>query len=105
MTIRIAVPESAKAGEVLEIRALIQHRMETGYRRDEYGRAIPRDILKHFECLYNGESVFRAEFFPAVAANPFLTFHTRATESGILLFRWTDQAGKVSTHSASIEVR
>ena len=105
MTIRIAVPGSAKAGEVIEIKALIQHQMETGFRRDQYGQEIPRDILKHFECLYNGVSVFEAEFFPAVAANPFLTFYTRATESGTLVFRWTDQAGKVSSHSAAIEVQ
>ena len=105
MTLRIAVPEQARTGEVIEIKALIQHRMETGYRRDEYGQAIPRDILKHFECLYNGERVFHAEFFPAVAANPLLTFYTRATESGSLLFRWTDQHGRVYTRSAALEVK
>lgn len=104
MTIRIAVPEKARAGEILEIKALIRHQMETGFRRDAYGRTIPRDILKEFECLYNGTRVFHAELFPAVAANPFLTFYTRATESGTLVFRWTHESGQVSTHSANIEV-
>ena len=103
-TIRIASPASARRGEVIELKALIRHRMETGYRRDLYGKAIPRDILKRFECRYNGELVFAAEFFPAIAADPFLTFYTRATESGTLEFRWIDQQGVVHTETAALEV-
>ena len=66
--------------------------METGYRLDNTGRAIPRDIIKLFVCTYNGEEIFRAELFPAIAANPFLAFFTTATESGELVFSWTDDA-------------
>lgn len=102
--IRIAAPETATRGEVIELKAMIQHDMETGYRRDEYGRPIPRDILKLFECTYNGESVFQAEFFPGIAANPFLSFHTTATESGTLLFRWVDQSGQEWSEQAQLEV-
>ncbi|MEE4360971.1 MAG: thiosulfate oxidation carrier complex protein SoxZ [Pseudomonadales bacterium] len=104
MTIRIAIPSQAKVGEIIEIRTLIQHPMETGFRRDEYGRAIPRDILERFSCLYNGEIVFEATLFPAVTANPYLTFCTRATESGTLVFRWTDQRGEVFEETADLEV-
>ena len=78
----INVPKTAKRGDVIEIKALLSHPMETGYRHDEVGRAVPRDIINLFVCKYNDVEVFRAELFPAIAANPFLTFTTIATESG-----------------------
>lgn len=103
-TIRIAAPPQAAKGEVIELKAMIQHDMETGYRRDEMGRPIPRFILKHFECTYNGVLVFRAEFYPSVAANPYLSFHTRAIESGTLEFAWIDQDGTRFAQSVALEV-
>lgn len=102
--IRIAAPRQAKPGEVIELKAVIQHDMESGYRRDEYGRQIPRLILVRFECLYNGEPVFRAQFFPAIAANPFVSFHTKATVSGTLEFVWVDQDGLRYARSVQLEV-
>lgn len=102
--IRIAAPETAKQGEVVEIKTLIGHPMETGFRRDAVGNRIPRDILTDFVCLYNGVEVFRAAFQPAVAANPFVSFFTTATESGELEFRWTDQHGETVTETAKITV-
>ena len=102
--IRIAAPKRASAGEVIELKAMIQHAMETGYRRDQLGKQIPRFILERFECLYNGKLVFRAELFPAIAANPFLDFFIRATESGTLDFRWTDQDGQTFSERVTLEV-
>ncbi len=78
----INVPKEAKRGEIIEIKTLVSHVMETGYRRSNVGAAIPRDIINSFVCTYNGEEIFRAELFPAISANPFITFHTVATESG-----------------------
>lgn len=104
MTVRLSVPQSAKKGDVIEIKTLISHQMESGFRRDAFGEVIPRDILKEFRCIYDGETVFRAELFPAISANPFITFHTVATVSGELEFVWTDQNGVVTRETASIEV-
>ena len=100
----INVPARARKGEVIEIKTLISHPMESGQRRDDVGQPIPRDIIHSFVCTYNGEEVFRAELFPAIAANPFLSFCTVATESGVLVFSWTDDHGEVQTESARIEV-
>ncbi len=102
--IRISAPEQAEQGEIIELRAIIQHEMESGFRRNDRGEAIPRNIIKLFECLYNDEVVFSADFFPAVSANPFIAFYTRATTSGTLEFRWTDQHGQVWSKSQEIEV-
>jgi len=87
------LPQTARRGEVIEIRTLIQHVMETGYRLDGSGQPIPRDILRSFTCVYNNAEVFRAEFSPAIAANPFLSFTVVAEEDGILIFTWTGDNG------------
>jgi sulfur-oxidizing protein SoxZ len=100
----INLPPRARRGEIIEIKTLIAHPMETGYRLDNTGRAIPRDIIKLFVCTYNGEEIFRADLFPAIAANPFLAFFTTATESGAFVFSWTDDAGQVQTETRQITV-
>jgi sulfur-oxidizing protein SoxZ len=89
----IQVPPSAARGQAIELRVLIAHPMETGYRPGADGRVLPRDILRRFTCRYNGETVFAAEFYPAVAANPYLAFYTVATETGTLEFEWQGDNG------------
>lgn len=100
----INVPATAKRGEIIEIKTLMSHVMETGYRHTAEGAVIPRDIITGFFCRYNGVEVFRAELFPASSANPFITFFTVATESGKFEFEWTGDKGFVATASASIIV-
>jgi sulfur-oxidizing protein SoxZ len=100
----INVPQKVKSGQVIEIKTLISHIMETGFRHDNVGKAIPRNIITTFVARYNGEEIFRADLFPAIAANPFLTFHTVATESGTIDFEWTGDNGFHETGSAKITV-
>ncbi len=100
----INAPAKARKGEIIAIKTLISHDMETGYRHNNVGDLIPRDIIKEFVCLYNGEEVYRCELFPAIAANPFLSFHTVATESGTLTFKWTGDNGFSQTESRPITV-
>lgn len=100
----ITVARTARRGEVIEIKALIAHRMDTGYLPDSQGRRVPRDIIQHFTCRYNGETVFSAELFPATAANPYLLFHTIATASGTLEFEWRGDNGFAQTERAEITV-
>ncbi|MFN3891345.1 MAG: thiosulfate oxidation carrier complex protein SoxZ [Beijerinckiaceae bacterium] len=100
----ISLPAKAKRGEVVEIRAMIAHPMETGFRPDARGRLIPRDIVNRFECLFGGEQVFACDLFPAVSANPFLSFTMIAEASGELTFRWRDDTGAVSEEKRRIEV-
>jgi sulfur-oxidizing protein SoxZ len=100
----VNVPKEAKRGEVIEIRTLAGHPMETGFRRTQLGEVIPRDIIREFVCTYNGVEVFRAELHPAMAANPLITFTTVATESGTLEFRWTGDKNFSASQSATIKV-
>jgi len=100
----INVPERARRGEVIEIKTLVSHPMETGYRRTQLGAPIPRDIIRRLVCTYNGTEVFRAELHPAIAANPFIAFSTVATESGTIAFQWTGHNGFSATESVAIAV-
>ncbi len=102
--IRLSVPKNAYKGEVITLKALIQHPMESGFRRDARGEAIARNIITKFECIYNDKIIFAADFFPAISANPFLKFHTIARATGIIRFQWTDQNGKVFSEQAKIMV-
>jgi sulfur-oxidizing protein SoxZ len=100
----INVPATAKRGEVIEIKTLISHPMESGYRVGTNGTMIPRDIICDFVCTYNGEEVFRAELSPAIAANPFISFFTVATESGTIAFEWRGDNGFAASEHAAITV-
>jgi len=100
----VTVPKRAKRGEVIEVKTLAQHAMETGYRRTQLGAAIPRDIIRTFVCSYNGEEVFRMELHPAIAANPLIAFSLVASESGTLEFRWSGDNGFAVSESAGITV-
>ena len=100
----LRVPVAVTRGEVVEIRTLIQHPMETGFRAGENGRMLARAIIRRFTCLYNNRPVFEAELHPAIAANPYLTFTLRVDESGILAFTWEGDNGFSQTETRALTV-
>lgn len=100
----INVPAKAKRGDIIEIKTLMSHIMETGFRHTATGEVIPRDIITSFACRYNGTEIFRADLFPAIAANPFITFFATAAASGKFEFEWIGDNGFSETASASIIV-
>lgn len=99
---RVKVPKSASAGEIITIKTLISHNMESGQRKDGDGNAIPRDIINKFECLFNGQPVFSCDIDPAVSANPYLEFTAKVNEAGTFVFKWTDDGGSVYEDSKDI---
>ena len=100
----VNAPSTAKRGEVIEIRATIGHPMETGFRPGDDGKTLPRNLIKRFSCRYNGELVFSAELFSAVAANPYLAFHTVALESGTLALTWEGDNAFTQTENLTLTV-
>ncbi len=101
---RIKVPKTAKAGEVIQIKTLISHDMESGQRKDKAGNPIPRQIINKFECEFNGQPVFSCDIDPAVSANPYFEFSAIVNETGTFKFTWTDDNGSVYTDEQSITV-
>lgn len=101
---RMQIPRQARAGEVVTVRLVIQHPMETGFRYDVMGRAIPKNVINTLTCRYNGHEVFRAEMGSGIAANPYLQFHLRAAATGELVFEWVDDAGERGSERATLSV-
>jgi sulfur-oxidizing protein SoxZ len=94
---RVRLPETAKVGDVIEVRTLISHVMETGQRKESDGKPIPRFIINSFTATFAGGEVFKAELYPGISANPYLSFHMRVPSPGEFEFTWTDdKGGKVS---------
>ena len=101
---RIRLPKRAKKGEIIQIRALFSHPMESGLRRDLAGKLVPRKIVNRFDCTFNGRPVFACDLEPAVSANPYLQFSARVEQSGTFRFAWTDDDGTVVTAEEKIAV-
>jgi sulfur-oxidizing protein SoxZ len=101
---RVQVPAAVQRGEAFEVRAIVQHPMETGFRRDLQGQAIPVNIVNRMSCTYGGREVFGAEFGTGIAANPYVSFFVIARESGPIEVRWTDDRGQEGRASANVAV-
>jgi sulfur-oxidizing protein SoxZ len=100
----LTLPTSARAGEVVEIRLLIQHPMETGLRAGTEGALLPRNLLRRVQARFDGELVFAADLHAAVAANPYLSFRLRATKSGPLTVTWSGDKDFMHSESANLVV-
>lgn len=98
------VPREVRAGVAFEVRILIPHAMETGFRRDAMGMVVAQDIINRFECSVDGEEVFSATLHPAISANPYLAFSARLERSGTMVLRWVDDRGEEGREEVSISV-
>ncbi|PPD15063.1 MAG: thiosulfate oxidation carrier complex protein SoxZ [Methylobacterium sp.] len=104
-TANILVPRNAiRAGDVILLKTIISHPMETGYRRNETGGEIPRNIIRRMICRYDGQEVFSVEMHQAIAANPFMAFSLVATKSGPVEIEWVGDHGFSHRQSAQITV-
>lgn len=101
---RVRLPSKAKKGEIIEIKTLINHPMESGQRKDSAGNPIPRQIINKMTTSFNGKEVMSATLHPGVSANPYISFFTKVDESGTFEFAWTADDGSVVKETAEITV-
>lgn len=101
---RIKLPDTIKAGDVIEVKTLVTHVMETGNRKDRDGKPIPRDILHTLRATFDGKEVFRADLGPGISANPYVSFQMRATAPGTFVFTWTDDQGVETVHTTALSM-
>jgi sulfur-oxidizing protein SoxZ len=101
---RLKLPAEAKKGEIIEIKTLMPHIMESGQRKDKDGKPIPRKIINKFTAEFNGKSVFSANMEPAIAGNPYMQFFAKVEESGTFKFKWIDDDGTVTIAEQKITV-
>lgn len=93
---RIKVPRKISAGDIITVKTLVSHKMESGQRKDTEGNTIPRMIINKFTCEYNNTPVFSCDIDPAIAANPYFEFKARVEEAGTFKFTWVDDDGEVT---------
>ena len=78
--------------------------METGYRADDAGKPIPRNVIRRVTCRYNGERVFEVHTSSGIAANPYFRFFLTARDPGPLQFDWVDDAGVHGSAQADVKI-
>ncbi|SLN50544.1 sulfur oxidation protein SoxZ [Roseovarius litorisediminis] len=102
---RVKVPKSAAAGDVITVKTLISHQMESGQRKDDDGNIIPRSIINRFTCEFNGELVVDITLEPAISTNPYLEFQAKVPEAGEFHFTWYDDDGSVYETTKKIALK
>ena len=102
---RFKVPETATAGDIITIKTIVSHRMESGHRKDADGNLVPRQIINFFQCEFNGRRIFSCDLHTAVSANPYFEFNARVEEAGIFKFTWIDDDGTVTEAEQSIALK
>ncbi|MGE8941368.1 thiosulfate oxidation carrier complex protein SoxZ [Leptospira interrogans] len=101
---RIKIPDTAKVGDVIEVKTLVSHIMETGQRKDREGKPIPRNIINTVTARFNGTEVFKADLQPGISANPYLAFFMKVPGPGELELSWLDDAGAKVTETVKLNV-
>ncbi|MEP3049560.1 MAG: thiosulfate oxidation carrier complex protein SoxZ [Roseibium sp.] len=101
---RVKVPKKAAAGSTITLKTLISHKMESGQRKDDDGKVIPRSIINRFTCDFNGQNVVDVTLEPAISTNPFFEFEAVVLESGEFKFTWYDDDGSVYEQTKKISV-
>ncbi len=101
---RIKIPESAKTGEIIEIRAIIQHPMETGNRKDANGQIVPRQIIHTFVAKFAGQVFFEGTFGPGISSNPSFAIPLKVPGPGQLELTWVDDEGVTTVETVTLNV-
>lgn len=101
---RIKLPDSAKVGDVIEVKTLISHVMETGQRKDNAGKTIPRNIIHTFTAKFAGKDVFTAKLAPGTSSNPFISFFMKVPGPGEFEFSWAGDENFAVTEKLPLKV-
>jgi sulfur-oxidizing protein SoxZ len=101
---RIKLPESTRAGEIIEIKTLISHIMETGQRRDKDGKPIPRKIINAFRATFEGQEIFNATLYPGTSANPYIVFNFKVPGPGELELTWVEDGGAITSERVKLNI-
>ncbi len=90
-------------GDVVDVRILMSHEMETGQRRDSSGNLVPAHFIQNVTVTHAGKTVLSAEWGPAVSKNPYLQFKFKGGKKGDeIVVTWVDNKGVTRTDKATI---
>jgi sulfur-oxidizing protein SoxZ len=97
-------PERISAGDVVKVRLLVQHPMDTGYLQDLLGKMVPRNVIRLLTCKLGSREVLRVEPSSGIAANPLFEFFVLATETTEMHVEWVDDRGNRGEHKQTMIV-
>ena len=93
---------ASKAG-VTEVKVLMNHEMETGFRKDSSGNVVPAWYIAEVVAKLNGKDVMTAQWGPSVSKNPYLAFKVKGGKAGDkIAIAWTDSKGDTRTDEATV---
>ncbi|MCB1545343.1 MAG: thiosulfate oxidation carrier complex protein SoxZ [Rhodoblastus sp.] len=93
---------SSKDG-VTEVKVLMNHEMETGFRKDSTGNVVPAWFINEVVAKLNDKVVMQAQWGPSISKNPYLSFKVKGGKAGDkVAITWTDSKGDTRTDEATV---
>jgi sulfur-oxidizing protein SoxZ len=100
---RVLIPTGIRRGDVIDVRALVEHPMATGLFRDPEGRPIPAYFINDVSVTYGDQEAAHFVWSSGVSRDPFVEFSLRADREAELKFVWRDNRGGVFAQTADIK--
>jgi len=100
---RILVPPTIRRGDVIDVRALVEHPMATGLFRDAEGHPIPAHFINDVSVMYGDREAAHFVWTSGISRDPFVEFPLRADREALLAFTWKDNKGGVFTQRVEIK--
>jgi|ERR1043166_1797314 sulfur-oxidizing protein SoxZ len=90
-------------GDVVDVKVLMSHPMETGQRKDAKGELVPVHFIRQVTATLNGKTVLDAQWSQAVSRNPFLGFKVKGAKVGDkIAVSWIDNTGDKSSIETTV---
>lgn len=90
-------------GDVVEVKVLMTHPMETGRRKDDFDKLIPVHFVQLLTATLNGKVVLEAQWGTAISKNPYLTFRLKGAKVGdVVAVTWHDNLGETASHHIAV---
>jgi sulfur-oxidizing protein SoxZ len=95
---------ASMVGGAAEVKALMNHVMETGLRKDaKTGAVVPAHHITNVTAMLNGTQVMDAQWGGGISKNPYLAFRVKGAKAGDkVVINTVDNKGEKDTGEATI---
>jgi sulfur-oxidizing protein SoxZ len=86
-----------------EVRVLMPHPMESGWRKNEAREVIPAHFIQQVTATLNGRTVLEAQWGSGISKNPYLTFRLQGAKVGDrIVVGWQDNKGESNSIETAV---
>ena len=86
------------SGDITEIKMIMNHPMETGRKKDDFGQLIPTYFIQLVTAKLNDKTVLEMQWGTGISKNPYLTFYLKgAALNDKISVNWVDNLGKTGS--------